>query len=281
MTFARPFPALLAVAVFAALALTRPTSASAASPATISAAWHRGALERDGIAWRTAYVLREPVHEGDTLLFAAPLPAGVALDPTPDATPITRDGRLVGLTFTDAPRAATLVSVVVHEPGGIGVGAGTGTGTGTVHLHPPLAFGGAVQIVDLVGDSEQRFEPDPRSGLSRHMGFFAPDTQPMSSRLAAEYAVGYGGRGPIDQPMYVEATALHGSDGAIDGELSNADSRMRAGTVGAVVVFVGVIAALLFGHRALSRAAKIERAEQVLNEEFTKLDDDAPVERAE
>ncbi len=58
-----------------------------------------------------------------------------------------------------------------------------------LRLTPPLAAGDAVQVVDVEGGDDLRFEPDARTDLVRHIGFFAPVDLPFSARDACDRAV--------------------------------------------------------------------------------------------
>ena len=75
-----------------------------------------------------------------------------------------------------------------------------------LRLVAPLASGDAVQIVELTGADDLRFEPGAATQLERRVGFFAPAELPSAARDACDRAVRYVRLRTIDDPMYVQVT---------------------------------------------------------------------------
>lgn len=253
-----PFAAALALSVSLA------SAAASAAAGPVAAARHHGMITGDTIRWTSNYRLREDEPERITLAF--PLPAGATIEVSPDVAPITREGRVIALRLLAPHPSGHAVVVTVAAPFALDRRAGAAL------LSPPLAAGEAVQLVDVAGGDDLRFEPAPRTGLARHVGFFAPIDLPPSARDACDRAVGYTRVRAVDDPMYLVPNAAITTDEGIRGMLVSAADRLRTGALGAGGVFVAIIAALVLLQRKLARAARVEQAEKALAAEFAELD---------
>ncbi len=245
-----------AAALVAAALSCSVVASAAADPAPFTAARHEGTITAGAIHWRSEYALRVDAPESIELAF--PLPAGTSLEASDAIAPIERAGRIVALrVLSDVPRRGHL-TVALTEP--------LGAQGNALRLSPPLAAGDVVQIVEVTGGDDLRFEPDPRTQLERHVGFFAPAELPPSARDACDRAVGYVRARTLDDPLYVQVLPALVADEGIRGTLSSRGERGRAGALGAGGVFVALLLGLAVLHRKLSRAARLEQAERTLAE---------------
>jgi hypothetical protein len=261
--FASILAALAAAAIvlaIAAVAGATPRLDPTAAP--LAAARHQGTVAGATVRFRSELVLG--AERPKAISLAYPLPEGARVEPSPDVEPVLRDGRVVALRLLPdgAPGGRIFVTVVVpFEPKG-----------GEVRLTPPLAAGPAVQIVDVTGPDDLRFEPLPRTEIVRHVGFFAPADLPPSARDLADRAMAHVRSRTGDDPMYVQASGPIAADEGIRGTLSTAADRLRTGALGAGAIFAALVLGLSLLWRRLARAAKIEQAERALAAEFAKLD---------
>lgn len=255
--------ALLSTGFLLAFGPAFATPAGAAGPVT--AARHHGTITGDTIRWTSIYRLRSGGEDQVPLAFA--LPPSATIDASPEVAPVARDGRVVGLSLRVPYVDDRALSVSITEP--------LDRRGREVRLAPPLAAGDAVQIVDVEGGGDLRFEPDARTHLARHVGFFAPVDLPPSARDAADRAVGYRRARATDDPVYLTATSAIAAEGGLRGTLVSAAERLRTGALGAGAVFVALIAALALLLRKLAHAARIEQAERALAAEFAHLDTEA------
>jgi hypothetical protein len=242
-----------AAIVAAGLSLAAP---AAAAPASVVAARHEGVISPASIRWRSEYVLRGEAPPSIALAF--PLPEGTVLDASADVDPIEKGGRVVALRVLPHGAVRGRLAVTLTEP--------LDRHGDALRLAPPLAAGEPVQLVDVTGGDDLRFEPEPRTQLERHVGFFAPAELPPSARDACDRAVGYARARTIDDPMYVQAFSAVVVDEGIRGTLSSRGDRARAGAVGAGGVFVALLIGLALIQRKLGRAARLEEAERTLAE---------------
>lgn len=254
--------------VIAALALLCASTASSAwaSESPVRAALHEGTVTGATIRWHSSYVLRSETIPAVELALA--LPTGTALEGSPNAAPVMRDGRIVGFRKVAPDTAASRIDVTLNEP--------FDRRASSVHLAPPLASGDAVQIVEVTGDDDLRFDPDARTLLERHVGFFAPVELSPSARDMCDHAVGYVRSRTIDDPIYLQGIPPLFADEGLRGTVSTRDDRARGGALGAFGIFVGLVIGLGFLQRRLAKAAKIENAERIVEAEFARLEDDAP-----
>lgn len=232
------------------------------TPAPIAAARHRGTIAGDTIRFRSEFVLGAERPQAINLAYA--LPEGAGVETSSDLAPVTRDGRVVALRLLPdgAPGGRAFVTVVMHLD----------RKGHEARLTPPLAAGPAVQLVDVTGPDDLRFEPLPRTEIARHVGFFAPADLPPSARDACDRALFHVRSRTGDDPMYVQATAPVAADEGIRGTFSTAADRLRTGALGAGAIFAALVAGLAVLWRRLARAAKIEQAERALAAEFDRLD---------
>ena len=247
-------PRLAAVALVA-LGLSAAAPA-AADPAPVTAARHEGTISSNTVRWHTEYVLRAGAP--DSIELAFPLPAGTSLEASADVAPVERAGRVVALRVLPEGARRGRLGVTLTEP--------LGRQGDALRLAPPLAAGDAVQLVDVTGGDDLRFEPDPRTQLERHVGFFAPAELPPSARDACDRAVGYVRARTLDDPIYVQASPALVADEGLRGTLSSRGDRARSGALGAGGVFVALLLGLALLQRKLSRAARLEQAERTLAE---------------
>jgi hypothetical protein len=196
---------------------------------------------------------------------AFPLPAGTTIDPSTEIEPVEQGGHIVGFRVLTPGALRGRVDVLLAEP--------LDRRGDAVRLGAPLAAGDAVQIVELTGADDLRFEPGGAMALERHVGFFAPPELPSAARDACDRAVGYVRLRTIDDPMYVQATPQIAAEQGLQGTLSTRAERGRSGVIGAAGLFLGVVVALVLLQRKLAHAARIEHAEQSLAAEFAKLDE--------
>jgi len=244
-----------AAAALVAVGLSLAAPARAA-PAPIVAARHEGVISPGAIRWRSEYVLRGEAPPSVELAF--PLPEGAALDPSADVAPIEKGGRVVALRVLPHGAIRGRLAVTLTEP--------LDRHGDAVRLAPPLAAGDPVQLVEVTGGDDLRFEPDPRTQLERHVGFFAPAELPPSARDACDRAVGYTRARTLDDPIYAQAFPAVVADEGIRGTLSSRGDRARAGALGAGGVFVALLLGLALIQRRLARAARLEQAERTLAE---------------
>jgi hypothetical protein len=260
---ASPLLALAAavlVLAIAAVAGASPRLGPLAAP--IAAARHQGTIAGDTIRFRSELVLGAERPQAIELTY--PLPEGAVVEPSLDLAPVTRDGRIVALRLQPdgAPGGRAFVTVVMRLD----------RKGGEARLTPPLAAGPALQIVDVTGPDDLRFEPLPRTEIARHVGFFAPADLPPSARDACDRLMAHVRSRTGDDPMYVLASAQVTADEGIRGSLSTAADRLRTGALGAGAIFAALVAGLAVLWRRLARAAKIEQAERALAAEFAKLE---------
>lgn len=246
----------------AALALSI-SAVAAASTGPVAAARHDGEVAESTIRWHSQYVLRDGAPA--TIDLAFPLPRGTVFEPSTDVEPITRAGRVVALRVLSEGQSRGRLAIALTEP--------LDTHGRDARLAPPLAAGDAVQLVDVGGGDELRFEPAPRTAIERHVGFYAPVDLPPSARDACDRAVGYARARPSDDPIYLTASPLLIEDEGLRGAFTSAADRLRAGALGAGGAFVVLVLGLIVLQRRLARAAKIEQAERTLAAEFARLDD--------
>lgn len=245
--------------LFAAFALVVVTLASplAFAGETVRGAVHRGAIEGDGIVWRSQY----DFGEGQTAVrLASPLPIGSRFEKSGEANAIEENGQIIG--FYAINSSATSIAIVLHE-------AFAKRGD-HVRLTAPLAEGDAVQIIDASGPRGLHFEPVPASNLERRVGYYAAPGFGKHGRAERDATLGYRKRQAGDLPLYVRATPELAS--GIDGTLSTEAMRTRTGVIGAGVIFVGMIAALGAAYRKVAGAARFEHAERTLEEEFARME---------
>lgn len=251
-----------ALAAGALSMLSMPGSPALAASSPIAAARHHGVIAGDTVRWTSSYLLREDGQERIQLAF--PLPAGAKIEVSPDVAPIEREGRLVALQVLAPYSAGRIIVVTVAER--------LSRSGREAKLAPPLAAGDAVQIVDVDGVDDARFEPDARTHLARHVGFFAPIDLPPSARDACDRGIGYHRVRAVDDPMYLVASPTIAADEGIRGTLVSASERLRTGALGMGGAFVAIMAALAALQRRLARAAKVEQAERALAAEFAELE---------
>lgn len=256
----RALAAIASTAVAICLSMSAP---ALAAEAPVAAARHEGVVTSSTIRWRSEYVLRPVLPPAIDLAF--PLPEGTAIDASPDVTPVERSGRIVALRVLPAAASRGRITVTLTQP--------LDRHGGEVRLGPPIAAGDSAQIVDVTGGDDLRFEPDARTLLERHVGFFAPADLAPSARDACDRLVGYVRSRTTDDPMYVLASPPLIAGEGIRGTLSSSGERARAGALGAGGIFVGLVIGLGLLQRRLARAAKIEQAERTLAAEFERLDD--------
>lgn len=123
------------------LLCTSITPAASAAENAVRAARHEGTVTSTSIRWQSVYVLRADASE--TLDLAYPLSAGTALEPSDTVSPVLQAGRIVGFRRVDPSRAERDVHLALTEP--------LDRNGKAMRLAPPLAFGDAVQIVDMTG----------------------------------------------------------------------------------------------------------------------------------
>ncbi|APR85059.1 Hypothetical protein A7982_10408 [Minicystis rosea] len=238
------------------------SSAAAAAEGPIVAAQHHGVVRGEVIRWTSNYVLRREAPPSITLAY--PLPVGAVLEVSPDVSAEARAGRVTAIRLGSGSVEDGRVTVAVTAPlERLGR---------DVRLAPPLAAGDAVQIVEVEGSDELRFEPEPRTELARHVGFFAPVDLPWSARDACDRIVGYVRVRLNDDPMYLKASAPIVAAEGIRGRLVSHGDRIHAGALGAGGAFIALVVGLGLLLRRLARAAKIEEGERAMAEEFAKLD---------
>jgi hypothetical protein len=239
------------------------SAVAAASTGPVAAARHDGVIAADSIRWRSQYVLRDEAPA--VIELAYPLPEGAVIDPSGDVEPVKRAGRVIALRVLPEGPSRGRLAISLTEP--------LATHGRDARLAPPLAAGDSVQLVDVGGNDDLRFEPSPRTAIERHVGFFAPVDLPPSARDACDRAVGYVRARPSDDPIYLTASpALVQAEG-LSGSFTSAADRLRTGALGAGGLFVVLVLGLVVLQRRLARAAKIEQAERTLAAEFARLDD--------
>jgi hypothetical protein len=238
---------------------------AAAAEGPVLAARHAGVVTASVVRFRSDYVLRSGATS--TLDLAFPLPEGTTLDSSTEAEAIERAGRIVGLRFVPFGASTRHVIVAFAEP--------LDRRGSAARIAAPLASGDAVQIVEVTGEDDLRFEPDASTRIDRHVGFFAPTELAPSARDACDRAVGYVRLRTIDDPLYVQVTPQIVDEEGIRGTLSSRSDRGRIGALGAASVFIGLVVGLVLLQRRLTRTARIEHAERTLAAEFERLDREA------
>lgn len=235
---------------------------AAAAEGAVVAARHAGVVTASVVRFQSEYVLRSGATS--TLDLAFPLPEGTTFDSSTEAEAIERAGRIVGFRLTPFGESRRHVIVSFAEP--------LDRHGSSARIAAPLAAGDAVQIVEVTGEDDLRFEPDASTRLDRHVGFFASAELPPSARDACDRAVGYVRLRTIDDPLYAQANPPIVADEGIRGALSTRADRGRIGAIGAASIFLGLVVGLVLLQRRLTRTARIEHAEQALADEFEKLD---------
>ena len=249
----------LCLALAAGLAWSAP---AAAAEGPIVAARHAGVVTASVVRFHSEYVLQGSLTE--TIDLAFPLPAGTTIDPSTEIAPVERDGRIVAFRVLTPGAIRGRVDVLLAEP--------FDRHGDAARLGAPLASGNAVQIVELSGDDDLRFEPDATMQIERHVGFFAPAELAPAARDACDRAVGYVRLRTIDDPLYVQVTPQIVAGEGLQGTLSTRADRGRSGAIGAAGIFLAILVALVLVQRKLAATARIEHAEQTLAAEFDKLD---------
>ena len=250
---------VLALSIAVGLAVSAP---AAAAEGPIVAARHSGVVTDSVVRFHSEYVLQESLTPAIDLAF--PLPVGTTIDPSTEIAPIERDGRIIAFRVLTPGALRGRVDVMLAEP--------LDRHGDAVHLGAPLAAGDAVQIVELTGGDDLRFEPDVATQLERHVGFFAPPELAPAARDACDRAVRYVRLRTIDDPLYVQVTPQIVVAQGLQGTLSTRADRGRSGAYGAAAVFLGIVIALVLLQRKLAATARIEHAEQTLAAEFARLD---------
>jgi hypothetical protein len=251
-------PTLL-LTLAAALALSAP---AAAAEGPILAAHHAAIVTASSVRFHSEYVLQGSLTP--TIDLAFPLPEGTTIDPSADVAPIEREGRIVGLRVLAAGAIRGRVEIMLAEP--------LDRNGDAARIAAPLASGDAVQIVEVTGADDLRFEPAASLQLERHVGFFAPLELSPSARDACDKAVHYVRLRTIDDPIYVQSTARIAAEEGLRGTLTTREDRGRSGAIGAAGLFLGLVVGLVLLQRRLARTARIEHAEQTLAAEFERLD---------
>lgn len=237
------------------------SAAAGAAPPAVSAARHHGTIGDGSIRWRSEFVLR--ADGKSTIELSYPLPEGTVIDSSPDATPVLRDARIAAFQVLPEAEFRGNIVVTLSEP--------FDRRARHTLLRPPLAAGESVQIVDVVGADDLRFEPAPQTQLARHVGFFAPADLPRSARDACDRKVGYHRSRATDDPVYLVPTAALAAEEGIRGTMVSSADRLRTGAIGAGGVFLALVAGLVILWRRLSKAARVEQAERALAAEYASL----------
>jgi hypothetical protein len=243
-------------------AVVASSAPAAAAEGGVTAARHEGVVTASLLRVHSQYVLRSSLTP--TIDLAFPLPLGTTVDPSSEIDPVEQSGRIVGFRVLSPGAIRGRVDVLLSEP--------LDRHGNAARIVAPLAAGDAVQIVEVTGADDLRFEPDPLTGLERHVGFFAPPDLAPAARDACDRAVGYVRLRTIDDPLYLQSTPRITADEGLHGTFSTREDRGRSGAIWAAALFVGVVVSLVVVQRRLAYTARIEHAEQTLAAEFDRLE---------
>ncbi|MFT3775105.1 MAG: hypothetical protein QM820_57900 [Minicystis sp.] len=135
------------------------TAAASAATGPVSAARHHGVVSGEMIRWTSEYLLTPDAPPAVDLAY--PLPGGSSLEAPQAVSAVEHAGRVTTLRLPSAGMNGGRVVVTITEP--------LARHGREVRLSPPLAAGDAVQIVDVEGGDDLRFEPDSahRAGAPR------------------------------------------------------------------------------------------------------------------
>jgi hypothetical protein len=210
-----------------------------------------------GLRWDARFILDVEAafdFRGGVLPLAVPLPTGMELIATPGLAALESDGRIAGLCVArDALHDRTVsVSFLQHL---------LATGPNPVELGAPVAAGSAVQIIET-SIGEKWIEPIATSRLERHVGYVAPRAISGGAREEARRLTGVPAK-VSTSPIYVRGDDVH-TIGGLSARIVDPKARARGSALGAGIVFVGIVGALVLAARKLRDTASVERADALL-----------------
>lgn len=234
---------------------------------------HDGTLLSAAIEWETTIVFDEPVEGPRSMELAIPLPPEIEVAPAGarGGAVAFRDARGAVTGFELLPAGASgeharTIVLRLRQP----LQADAASGDAAIRLAAPLLAGRAPQGIALLGEAGARFSPDTRLGIEHRVGRLAThgfgfDT--LNGLEAAERAMG---RVPAPWRCWLVADSRLGDAGGLVGKLET--GRPRRGVVVATGVgFLAVVALLGAGVRGLSRSARRERDDALLERELKRL----------
>lgn len=213
------------------------------------------AKQDDALVWSAQWVLAPDELDADAVAgdirFAAPLPEGETMLPSPFVTPITEDGHIVGVHVDRSRTEGRMVTASFVQP------------HFAAHslLGVPLADGSAIQIVDADLGAGARVEIDRDRLLERRVAQAARDE---AVRLTGHRPQ------PSDTAFYLRGDDVRAARG-LRGSIVTVGERAARMSMIAAGVFLALVAGLVFGWRKVKREAERERADAVLAERIESL----------
>ena len=265
--------AVLRIVFVAGLVLVALLGTAHAAPVAAPDAGVAGALftpsqTREGIVWRSQWVLTPEsavaIDGGETrtLRLALPLDESARFEPTFGIVPVVEGGRVTALRVDRAALVERTVTTTVIQ-------RLPSTGERWMRLGVPVAAGTAHQIVDGDLGAGTRFEVETGHSLERRVGYVAPPGLSHAAREEARRLTGYDSR-VTGAPLYVRGEDVRAM-GGIEATLMTPHSRARHTTLAIGVVFGGLVVALFAAVRKLRHAASVERADALLAAEVDAL----------
>ncbi|MDF2693290.1 MAG: hypothetical protein K0S65_1673 [Labilithrix sp.] len=216
----------------------------------------------EGLAWDVRYIVDVDAafeFRGGALFFAVPLPEGERLLPTQGVSELMVANHVVGLCVAREAIRDRTVSASLLQPIALSADAAAPIGA-------PVASSGVVQIVETTLGEEARLDVSGRGVLEKHVGFVAAPGIGHDAREEARRLGNVEAR--IDtSPIYVRGEDVRAL-GGLSARLVDARARARSGAIGVLLLFAGVVGALLFAARRLRRSATVERADALLASEI-------------
>lgn len=219
---------------------------------------------QEGLAWDARYIVEAGVafdSTSGTVLFASPLPSGETMLPAAGISPLLEGDRIRGVrvdrtAILDRSIAITFLQREAVRP------------DAAFPLGAPVVDGNAVQIVrTAIADTpDTRLQLLGNDALEKHVGYVAARTISDGAREEARRLteVASDGRGSV---AYLRAEDVRIADGLRVRVVDAASTRSRNAT-GILVLFGGVLAALVLAARKLRDAAVTERADALLASEI-------------
>jgi len=221
----------------------------------------------DGVTWDARWVLPADawlaLETQRTIQFATPLPEGATIRPAPGVAPVSKGGRVTGITVERMALGGAggrMVRAEVWQP--VPRGATEG-----IVLAAPVARGTAAQIVDGDLGAGARFEIDgkggaARGGLERHVGFTAPSGIEHGAREEARRLTGYSQR-VTGAPIYVRGDDVRAM-GSLRASVVTGAARKRGGAMAMGFAFAALVTGLVVAMKKLRDRASVERADALL-----------------
>mgnify|MGYP006290888549 CR=1 FL=1 len=252
--------AVLLVLLPRGLSAVEPQSSTSEDDQIVRKASHIGRYDDGEMTWRSRYTIQNaPARGGGYVVrFTERLPeSATVVETTPvDASPVERDGAIVGLSIPAFESARHRVGIVVRHRARLDRG-----------FRPPLAGSTAPQRVAL---QNALFEPAPDSTLVEYPGYIAPEGSERRGRDGS----GASFEAPpaeTTQQLYFRPVQLDGA--SIRGRVTP-ESTHKLRAVGIIAGCMALLGLIGFGaYRWLEARANEEEADEILREHGVSVED--------